>query len=438
MEMGFGAWQKDLRAGLSRSLHDGPSLTLQGLLALDGTMGFGLFGVVRLLAETVARALPVRIFGAKPRLVFLSNERFSLPSGRSRCFEMAELLQEKGYDARSISVGDRYFPHHGGQFTRLSDTEKIYANLRLVWDLRHDLDAILYVQKAHYHVLAPLELHRAAGTRLVMDFDDYDWENNPNRFKFLYRFPTFASRNLGISAMQKAIFCTAASHDLTERVGAVNPRTRFLPIGIRLDRFPVFPPRNGPDVVFSWMGSLMHRENLDTLETLAKIFASIESTVPRKLLISATGTWLPEFRRRVDGVQRLEIREWGPVEGIPPFVGEADIGLVPLFAETGFAKAKNPIKLFEYQAGQRAVIASRFGEAGLTIRHGVDGLLAGDEGEFRDCMTRLLEDRSLRLNLAHAGRKRVEEGFDQRVLAARLAGWFDESHQESIATVRTT
>lgn len=430
--MSFAELQRGLREALSEKLREDRSLLLQGLLALDGAAAFGLFGAVRLLGKFVAGAFPVRRLGGRPRVVFVSNERFSLPSGRSRCLEMAELLCEAGYDARAVSVGDRYFAGQGGQFTRLSDCEKIYANLRLIWDLRHDLDAILYVQKAHYHVLAPLELHRAAGTRLVMDFDDFDWEKNPNRFKFLDRFPVFASRQLGHDAMQKALFCTAASHDLVERVGRVNPETRFLPIGVRADRF--FPGAKpcGREVVFCWMGSLMHRENLETLETLVKLFSALEGGVPRRLLISGTGTWFGEFRRRMHGVQNLDIREWGPVEGLPDLVRETDVGLVPLFVETEFARAKNPIKMYEFMAGGCAVIASGFGEAGLTLKDGQDGLLARDEHQFRDCMQRLLENPDLRRRLGVAGRKRVEIEFDLRVLARRLGGWLDEYHQRSL------
>ena len=100
------------RTRLSRLLTGGKNpVWAQPLLLLDGLLGLGLYGA--LLGVSSWRTAPSAGFpppepGGRPRVVFLTNERLSLPSARSRCVELAELLGEEGFATSVLSLSDAY------------------------------------------------------------------------------------------------------------------------------------------------------------------------------------------------------------------------------------------------------------------------------------------------------------------------------------------
>ena len=423
------------RTRLSRLLTGGRTpLWGQPLLLLDGLAGLGLYGA--LLAMEAFRVAPqsggfFRTPGRPPRVLFLTNERLSLPSARARCVEPAALLRGEGFTTSVLSLSDAYFPGLGGTFTRLSDAEKVWANLRAFADLAADPPEILVLQRVYYHALAPLLLARRSQVRLIVDFDDLDWRDNPNRFKFLSRLPPFDYRVLAPRLIRMAAACTVVSTELGREVGLFNPRTSLLPIAIDLDRFPALPLRRADEVVFSWRGTLMRRENLETLEELIAIFKALSSRVPRRLVIHGVGTWFEDLRARAAGIPGVEIHPWVPPEKLAESLAATDVGLVPQFVDSPFVRGKAPIKLLEYLASGRPVIASAVGEAATMLRDGIDGLLAHTPAAFAAAMQRLLEDAGLRERLAQEGRQTVEQRFNQRRNAAALAALCREVLGES-------
>lgn len=392
------------------------------LLALDGTVAFAGWLAQQVVAVLFARWGSRAAPSARKRLLFLTNERFSLPAARIRCADMAWYLRHLGFDAEVLSYGERYFARQPGFYTRLSDAQKMLANLRAMWDMRNEAGTtVLIVQRTHYHALAALALRRHLGVRIVLDLDDFDWKDNPNGFKWLCRLPWFRYDKLFHMLLKLADGCIVSSHRLFELVSPHHRNTILIPTGVRPDRFPAHPHREAPDVRFSWVGTLMHRENLTTLNLLIDQFLAISSSVPKQLQIVGGGTWFGELKKRAAAHPEITVRDWVHPDRISDLMCEVDVGLFPLFDDTEFARCKSPTKMFEYMASRRAVIASDLGEASHIIKHGDNGLLARHPDEFRELMKLLLEHPDQRRTLADRGLDTILREYQLPRLASQVA-----------------
>ena len=84
---------------------------------------------------------------------------------------------------------------------------------------------------------------------------------------------------------------------------------------------------------------------------------------------------------------------------VPNYVAAMDVAVAPYPAMEGFYYS--PLKLFEYMAAGRAVIASRVGQVAEVIEDGVTGLLfePGNRADLLNCLWRMRCDPSARLEL---------------------------------------
>jgi glycosyltransferase involved in cell wall biosynthesis len=87
-----------------------------------------------------------------------------------------------------------------------------------------------------------------------------------------------------------------------------------------------------------------------------------------------------------------------------------------------------PNVVLEALALEVPVLATRVAGVPRLVRDGVEGLLAepGDEGELTVGLRRLLRDADLRLRLAGAGRKSVEERYSFRARMEKMRAVYDE------------
>jgi glycosyltransferase involved in cell wall biosynthesis len=99
------------------------------------------------------------------------------------------------------------------------------------------------------------------------------------------------------------------------------------------------------------------------------------------------------------------------------FVKAFDIFVLPTIAAEHSSNA-----IIEAMACAKPVIASRVGGNAELVVDGETGLLvdAGDSAALAAAMQRLASDRTLRLRMGTAGRKRIEEDFRMDVIAPRL------------------
>jgi glycosyltransferase involved in cell wall biosynthesis len=114
-----------------------------------------------------------------------------------------------------------------------------------------------------------------------------------------------------------------------------------------------------------------------------------------------------------------------PHELVPEYVAAADV-CVACFEENEVTLCKSPLKVVEYLAAGKAIVASNVGEvpqmlqgAGVLAKPGdVDALAAG--------VISLLEDAGLRDNLGKLARKRAEEKYNWTVTAGNILEVFEK------------
>jgi glycosyltransferase involved in cell wall biosynthesis len=94
-------------------------------------------------------------------------------------------------------------------------------------------------------------------------------------------------------------------------------------------------------------------------------------------------------------------------EDIPGWIAAFDVALQP--AVTEYA---SPLKLFEYMALGKAVVAPRSPNIEEILTDGENALLfpPGDTAAFEECVTRLYRDDALRTRLGAAARRTIVEG----------------------------
>ena len=109
-------------------------------------------------------------------------------------------------------------------------------------------------------------------------------------------------------------------------------------------------------------------------------------------------------------------------QDVPHYLAAMDVAVAPYPALDQFYYS--PLKLFEYMAAGRAVVASRIGQVAEMVADGVTGLLyePGDRAGLVDCIRRLRKDAALRSELGRkASAACSEHTWSQN--AARVTDW---------------
>ena len=115
----------------------------------------------------------------------------------------------------------------------------------------------------------------------------------------------------------------------------------------------------------------------------------------------------------------LEILPWTEETEVS-LIQSMDIGVMPLH-NTDWARGKCGYKLIQYMACGLPVVASPVGVNKDIVEHGVNGLLAETDAEWRSAIKTLLADAELRRRMGAAGCRKVEEYYSLQIWGPRVA-----------------
>jgi glycosyltransferase involved in cell wall biosynthesis len=93
-----------------------------------------------------------------------------------------------------------------------------------------------------------------------------------------------------------------------------------------------------------------------------------------------------------------------------------DIGLMPL-PDDPWTQGKGGFKALQYLALEIPAVVSPVGINQEIVIQGMNGYLAVTDEEWLDSISRLIEDKSLRVRLGQAGRRHVEAHYSVEVVA---------------------
>jgi ribosomal protein S18 acetylase RimI-like enzyme len=183
--------------------------------------------------------------------------------------------------------------------------------------------------------------------------------------------------------------------------------------GVDLDRFEPSPETPGRRLLF--IGSFRHFPNIVAFRFLTEeIFPHVPDA---ELTVVAGPDPLPHWRNHTGTLHPMEhprIRLLEFIADVRPLYRETNLVLVPTLESAG-----TNVKVLEALAMERAVVSTPSGCAGLGLEHGKTAWIAGSADGLAEGITQLLDDPTLRANIAQAGRVHAQQHFDWRTIGRR-------------------
>jgi glycosyltransferase involved in cell wall biosynthesis len=245
------------------------------------------------------------------------------------------------------------------------------------------------------------------------------------------------AQNIEREVFSESDFIFAVSAEVREYVIAqgANPLTTFVQAnGVDLAKFnptgkvaEIFLSKKTPIIGFS--GSLKPWHGL---EDLVEAFRYLKHRrVPCQLLIVGDGpmqSWIDGYAKGANLSDQIHLTGWMPHSQIPELIRAMDIAVAPYPHIEQFYFS--PLKLFEYMACGRAVVASRIGQIVEVIEHGKNGILfePGNPAALAACLEALLIDECGRNQIANAA-SRAMTGRSWADVAANIVACIMDQRQ---------
>jgi glycosyltransferase involved in cell wall biosynthesis len=246
-------------------------------------------------------------------------------------------------------------------------------------------------------------------TPVVADYDDavfHRYDLHPSRMMRLL---------LGHSVdweMRRAALVIAGNQYLAQRAQVAGARRiEILPTVIDLKRYAAAVPRPLQERIFTvgWIGTPHTAGDLETLRPVLREFC--RDGQARFLAIGAGPLDWPDVP-----VVVVPWSEESEVEDLQM----ADVGIMPV-PDSPWERGKCGLKLLQYMASCRPVIASPVGVNRELVSDGVNGFLATTSSEWLVALRTLQEDSNLRCRMGLAGRSLIEGNYSLEVAAPKLA-----------------
>lgn len=220
---------------------------------------------------------------------------------------------------------------------------------------------------------------------------------------------------------------SAALGEIVRAAGVPERRIVVIPNGVRAPDL-VLHPEAKAELGFadeSVLGFVGYPRDWNRLETVVELLADAEFAGTRFVIVGE-GSALTGVRTvaRSRGVaQRVTLVGAVPRARIPYYVSSFDVAVLP-----GVTPYASPLKLVEYMALQRAIVAPDLPNIRELLTDGETALLfdADDGAALKRCLLTLLHDPDLRDRLGRAAREKIRvgnftwEANAQRVIALAL------------------
>jgi len=176
--------------------------------------------------------------------------------------------------------------------------------------------------------------------------------------------------------------------------------------------------------VVMWVGGFYPWHDLDLLlESFARV---LQRRPDARLVLVGDGQTRPSVAQMVtkNGLRHAVIMTGAIAHTeVPEMLSIADVAVVPSAPVTaGLGGTGTPLKLFEYMAAAKAIVATAVNEAAEVIQDGYNGLLveAGDIDGFAEAMLTLLNDPLERGRLGQNAREQAVRGYSWEHYTKRL------------------
>jgi glycosyltransferase involved in cell wall biosynthesis len=282
-------------------------------------------------------------------------------------------------------------------------------------------------------------LARELGFKTVFEANSLASVELPFHYPPLLASPTLEKiRRLEVETLARAdaIVCVSrVTKGYLASLGAASRKIEVIPNGVDVEMFCGGPPPaiaiEGREPVLLYVGTLADWQGIGTLvEALPRILAHR----PARLRVVGRG----RSRQRKDLAKRVRklgleahvsIEPGVPHHQVPAVIASADVCLAPLsYDERNVVQGCCPLKVLEYLACGRPVVASNLPVVRELVREGRDALLVAPDAPeaLAAAVLRLLQDPDLAARLASRGQRRVREAFTWKRAQKRLLKLYEQ------------
>ena len=201
---------------------------------------------------------------------------------------------------------------------------------------------------------------------------------------------------------------TGLADEMTRRLGS-RPRLRVIPDGVRIGAGAFAPSDPVPTVAYA--GHLYAWKGVDGLiEALAQL-PGVRGLIVGGHEEEPDIGRLRALAARVGVADRVTFTGLVPPPRVPELLAQAGILALPNTASAISTRFTSPLKLFEYMAAGRPIVASDLPSLREVLTHEQNALLVtpGDPAALAAAVRRLLDDRALGSKLAAAARAKVDD-----------------------------
>jgi len=292
---------------------------------------------------------------------------------------------------------------------------------------------VVHFQKCFAYVSIPSIISGIiTGTPVHYDWDDWEAEifkNSSPHDDYWYRYINHIERFVPylcdtVSVASNALWQQALS------MGKDHTRIFEAPVGGQPDRFciddvdeqPVYDQYDLKENVVTYVGQLHGAQYCSLFLQMARQI--LDEGVEASFFVIGNGSNFLSLMREAEdlGLQDHVIFTGSvPHEDIPRFLKVSDV-CVASFEDTEQVRTKSPLKVCEYLAAGRAIVASEVGEVPRMLDNGNAGVLVrpGDPRALAAGVMRVLADPELKAQLQYNARRMSETRYNWKATAENL------------------
>jgi glycosyltransferase involved in cell wall biosynthesis len=339
------------------------------------------------------------------------------PGQRFRFEQYLDYLSEKGFLCEFSYLlnekDDKFFYSKGHYFRKfqifLKSICKRFKDLKRI----RDYDIIFIYREAVMLGSVFFEKRfKKRGAKIILDFDDAIWlmdvsEGN-KKLSWLKR----PSKTADILRLSDMVF--VGNKYLSEYAEQFNRNVKIVPTTLETGKIKIKTQAPKEKICIGWTGS---STTLKHFELAIPFLKKIQEKYPVKIKLISDAALI---NNELD----ITFCKWNK-ETETEDLSEIDIGIMPL-PDDDWARGKCGFKGLQYMALGVPAVMSPVGVNTEIIQDGENGYLAGNEEEWIEKITRLIESPDLRKKIGANGRKTVEEKYSFDAWKDKYVGFFIE------------
>jgi glycosyltransferase involved in cell wall biosynthesis len=298
---------------------------------------------------------------------------------------------------------------------------------------RHSAD-VIYVNRAFIDTAyAAFAVHKFSNIPIVCDWDDLEGIHG---FSSSFRVPLYLQL---FETMNETVFSRCADatvvasrflHEFAGQVGTAEERLYYAPSVA--DSASFHPRNNGISVrekynlldckLLFYCGNLMRGNGVRVESVLETLEILVREDATYHLMIVGDGDllddhgkqgMLPAMAEQLGIANNVTFTGGVPSHKVPEYVAASDLCLA-LFPVNVITMSKSPLKVYEYMAAGKAVIARHVGEIAHCVENGVNGMLvySDDSREYADRIRDCFRDLKLLGQMGKESRRLIDERFN--------------------------